>query len=232
MVVPASESASNDAEKTRLLDGLLAEYNFVTALIPMYRRIENQSITALGVTVGAVGSVFAALSGGESETAQSLTRGQLGIVMALLSWIFLIFLSVQITAMLRIRRANRYIVKYLYPRLAAVAPGLFEELRTDFRVGFETVPSLELIHPKESETTKIQRSIGQLLITSGATTLGLSIGGVVAGIGAVVLTVWNDNLGVADACVMVSAVTSGSLLLLLGRYGYRVSSGNERVRTA
>lgn len=226
----SEDSVTDDLAQTRLLNGLLAEYNFVTSLIPMYRRIEHQSITALGVTVGAVGSIFAALSGGKSEGMQSLSYRQLGVVMALLSWIFLIFLSVQITAMLRIRRANQYLVKYLYPKLGAVAPGLFEAIRPDFRVGFETVPSLELIHPET--TSRVRNATGKLLITSGATTLGLAIGGTVAGLGAVALSTYRGDVGVSEICVLISSGLSVLLLFMLGHYGFGVSSGNERVKNS
>ena len=108
-------SADRDAD--RALDALLAEYNFVASLIPFYRDIEMRALSALGLSVGAITTVFVALA--EQQGAQIAV---LSGILSFTTWLFVLFVTIEVTASLRIKRASSYISRYLYPKIIEVAP--------------------------------------------------------------------------------------------------------------
>lgn len=102
--------AAQRPEGATMLDVILAEFRFVSDLIPFYRRIE---MTALGSTVAITTGVMAAIAAleGADESLQDVET----ILLALVPWALVALMLIQIMAMTRIRRAANYINKQLRP---------------------------------------------------------------------------------------------------------------------
>lgn len=113
----------SDSDK---IHAVVAEYNFVSGLIPFYRRME---LTAAG-GVAIIGvALIAALAGLEGAAVRAMTvEGRMAVdraelvVLALAPWLFLPLTLLVVTAIVRIRRASLYIRSYL----AQCAPEIFQ----------------------------------------------------------------------------------------------------------
>ncbi|MCH7485108.1 MAG: hypothetical protein IIA90_08185, partial [Chloroflexi bacterium] len=88
----------------------MAEFNFVSALIPFYRRVEMTALIGTAVVIGAVVGAVASL-----EDATKPNREVEAILLSLAPWVTVLLLLVQIMALTRIRRAALYIKNVLRP---------------------------------------------------------------------------------------------------------------------
>ncbi|MEE8608914.1 MAG: hypothetical protein V3S55_15020 [Nitrospiraceae bacterium] len=89
---------------------MVAEYQFVSRLIPMYRRVEMTAVAGAGVAVAAIlGAIFAL------EAADKVDRVAQATLLGLAPWVFFLLVLIQITALVRINRASAYISQYLKP---------------------------------------------------------------------------------------------------------------------
>jgi hypothetical protein len=89
---------------------ILAEYQYVSQLIPLYRQLETFVLAGTGLVASAALAAFAALTSGQSPD-----RRTASIVLAAAAWGPALLLLVEITALTRITRASRYISRHLQP---------------------------------------------------------------------------------------------------------------------
>lgn len=89
---------------------MVAEYEFVSRLIPMYRRVEMTAVAGAGVAVAAILGAIGVL-----EAANEVDRVAQAVILGSAPWVFLLLVLIQITALVRINRASAYISEYLKP---------------------------------------------------------------------------------------------------------------------
>jgi len=203
----------------RALTALLAEYTFVSGLIPFYRGVEIRALTALGLTVGAIATIFATLA----EQRQASTAALAG-VLTLATWIFVLFVTIELNSSLRIKRASTYIHKFLYPQIHAIAP--------EAVLSWESTKSVELIGVPDSVRWSTARNrLRSSLVTSGPISIGIGLAGLLVGVMAVIVVIGTDRKswtpGIALICGVLASV-GGALSGFLGLYGYRLTHSVER----
>lgn len=210
---------SADGHTARALDALLAEYNFVSSLIPFYRDIEMRALSALGLSVGAITTVFVALA--EQQGAQIAV---LSGILSFTTWLFVLFVTIEVTASLRIKRASSYISRYLYPKIVEVAPLA--------NLAWETTRSLDLIGVERKGSYNGARNyLRRTLVTSGPLSLGIGVAGSVVGAVAIVVLLVSDRSSINPLFVWLYAAVAavgGGLALCLGIYGFRLTREVER----
>jgi len=89
---------------------LVAEFQFVSGLIPFYRRAE---LIVLGATGALVSVTVAALA--TLEAAEGSQRQAEGVLLVFGSWVPVMLLLIEVMALTRIARASRYICAHLHP---------------------------------------------------------------------------------------------------------------------
>jgi hypothetical protein len=100
----------DDPNAEAKLQLLIAEYNFVTGLIPFYRSVEMRALGGTGVVLSAVAGAFGAF-----ESAKDPSRPAEGILLAIAALVPALLLLVEVMALTRLRRASLYISKRLHP---------------------------------------------------------------------------------------------------------------------
>src|SRR4249919_601515 len=116
----------------RAIQVLVAEFQFVSGLIPFYRRAE---LIVLGATGALLSVMVAALA--TLEAADESQRQAEGILLTLGAWVPVLLLLIEVMALTRIMRASRYIYRCLHPLACNLGcPGLLE---------FERSPGAELL---------------------------------------------------------------------------------------
>ena len=94
---------------------VIAEYNFVSGLIPFYRRMELAAVGGAGVVVAALIGALGALEGAAvSGNRVAIDRTEV-FLLALAPWVFFLTTLMMTTALVRIRRASLYIQDSLSP---------------------------------------------------------------------------------------------------------------------
>lgn len=89
---------------------LVAEFEFVSQLIPFYRRFEITALAGTGLVVSAAVAAGASLISGENQD-----RVAAGLVLGIAAWGPALMLLVEVMALTRLRRASRYIAQELHP---------------------------------------------------------------------------------------------------------------------
>lgn len=116
----ADESTKDVWDKTKLV---AAEYNFVSGLIPFYRRMELTAVGGAGLVGTAIIGTLGAL---ESTSPEMMKRDSIErteeLILAAAPWLFLLTTFLVLTALVRIRRASVYIQSDLAP----LAPDVFQ----------------------------------------------------------------------------------------------------------
>jgi hypothetical protein len=130
---------------------LLSEYDFVSSLVPFYRRVEITVLGGAGLTISALLGLIAALEGGESPN-----RAVEADILALASWVPALLLVLELMALVRIARASAYIRSQLYP-LAVMVTGQESVLQWEFG------PTTDLLSADELRSRVWQRSVKWLV---------------------------------------------------------------------
>lgn len=198
---------------------LLAEYEFVSGLIPLYRGVEIRALSALGLSVGAIVSIFVALAEQPDADIAVLTG-----ILSFATWLFVLFATIEVTASLRIKRASTYIGTYLYPRLDELAP--------QASLKWESTRALDLIGVGDDARMKHARNrLRKTLVTSGPLSLGIGIAGFIVGVISIWVLLISDRTGFNPAVfwlyIGVGAL-GGALSGLLGIYGAWLTREVER----
>ena len=89
---------------------LVAEFAFVSQLIPFYRRLEITALAGTGLVISAAVAAGTSLISGEHPD-----RSAAGVVLGLAAWGPALMLLVEVMALTRLRRASRYIAQSLHP---------------------------------------------------------------------------------------------------------------------
>jgi hypothetical protein len=130
-------SESKDQLKLQVL---LAEYQYVSGLIPYYRSVETTVLSTMAVILAALAGFIGSLNSTSTGKAPIELEGN---IIALVPWLMLLFIAIEVTALLRILRASVYIKKKLYKKLNA--------LLGEKTMRFEKIPSLKLIGNRNAE---------------------------------------------------------------------------------
>lgn len=212
---------ASQQEADRALTALLAEYNFVSSLIPFYRGVEVRALSALGLSAGAIGTVFVALAEQQGANVAVLSG-----ILSVTTWLFVLFVTIEVTASLRIKRASTYISTFLYPQIRA--------LTSQANLAWESTPSLALIGLTEVRRLKDPRNqLRRTLVTSGPLSLGIGVAGGLVGCISLIVLLSSDRSALDPIFVWLYAVVAtfgGSLSLFLGVYGFRLTREVERER--
>jgi hypothetical protein len=123
-----------DDQRDATLALLVAEYQQVSQVIPLYRQLENFVLAGTGLVVSAAIAAFAALMSAEHPDATKAS-----LIFAAAAWGPALLLVVHITAITRVMRASQYISKHLQPIAHELAG------RTDV-LKFDEDPSAALIN--------------------------------------------------------------------------------------
>jgi hypothetical protein len=203
--LPAGPSGGGPEDRAVTI--LVAEYQYVSSLIPFYRNVEMLVLAGTGlVTSGAVAAV-AALTGGEHPD-PTVAAG----VLAAAAWGPTLLLVVEITALTRIARASRYIQTQLIP-LAQKLSGESQILQ------FECAPT-EVLTGEIAREHRLYRS----LVSTFASSLGVLLIPVLAAFALTIGAVLFNGTGV------IWGFGGLACLLAVGAmgYGYSFTSSHER----
>jgi hypothetical protein len=141
---------------------LLSEYQFVSSMVPFYRRVEMSVLAGAGLTISALLALIAALEGTESPN-----RAVEADILALATWVPALLLVLELMALLRIARASAYIRSQLYP-LAVLTTGEKSVLQWEFG------PTLDLLSSAELRSRFWQGSV-RWLISSAPVVVALMV---------------------------------------------------------
>jgi hypothetical protein len=187
----APPSKDDDVAEAKL-QLLVAEYNFVTGLIPFYRSVEMKALGGTGLVLTAVAAAFGAL-----EAAQHPSRPAEGILLAIAALVPALLLLVEVMALTRLRRASLYISKHLHPIAGELTGDDARVLR------WELEPTRILLEEsKEVSTARFARIAGP-----GATKAFVSSAPIVALIA--LTTILLADMGYAINPVATTAVIGG-----------------------
>jgi hypothetical protein len=167
---------------------LVAEFEFVSQLIPFYRRFEITALAGTGLVISAAVAAGASLISGENPD-----REAAGVVLGIAAWGPTLMLLVEIMALTRLRRASRYIARTLHP--------LAQELtqRTDI-LCWELAPTDALFEARtegrfwrsslntavSSEPLILAMALSSVGVTVGSALVEPTVAGVSSGCAAVV----------------------------------------------
>ena len=215
--------AAKDERAQLKLDAILAEYNYVSGLIPYYRSVESGVLSMMSVLMAALIGFIATVN---AQQGAKLDFASQGAVVALSSWLVMLLAAIEVTALLRIMRASAYLREHLYPRLVA--------LTGEASMGFETVDSLDLLTDKELAGTKAGLRSDWFrgrFVTSAPIVLGMGVLAFtlpVVGIGISVFGPFNA----AELLWMIPSLVGGLAGLAVGIAGFRLSGRVERSQTS
>jgi hypothetical protein len=106
---------SEDRRNQATAEFLLAEYHFLSGLIPFYRQVEMTALAGTGLVLSGVVAALAAL-----EAADRPNRAAEGVLLAVGAWAPTLLLLVENVALTRLRRASLYIAEDLHPLAVAL----------------------------------------------------------------------------------------------------------------
>lgn len=151
---------------------LLAEYGFVSGLIPFYRRVE---ILALGGTGATIAALLAFVGG--LEAAEDPNRRLQATLLSLAALVPLVLLLLELMALTRIMRASAYIRTDLYP-LAKELTGREQILRWEFSPTRTLIESLPGFRRRASATfAKFFASSAPIVTAIMSAAVGLPVAG-------------------------------------------------------
>lgn len=164
---------------------MLAEFQFLSGLIPFYRRVELTVLAGTGLVISAVVAALAALEAAEDPQASAE-----GILLAAGAWAPAFLLLVENMALTRLRRVSLYIAQDLHP-LAKCLTGRGEVLRWERGPARRLMESVELyeqgrtgprrgllsLFVRERPVAMFASSI-PLLVTIAVTSLVFAVAGV------------------------------------------------------
>ncbi len=159
----------------RAVQILVAEYEFVSSLIPFYRRAELVALAATGALLSVVVAALATF-----EAADEPQRHAEGILLAFGAWVPVLLLLVEAMALTRLMRASRYILNCLNPIACDLGrPGL---------LGFERSPGAQLLAGMRAR--RAHRGVRErfaifffsstpVIMAMAAASIGLALGGII-----------------------------------------------------
>jgi uncharacterized membrane protein YidH (DUF202 family) len=204
----------DDSEiRTARLSVVIAEYEYVTGLIPMYREMESRALAMVGLLFGGLATLVAAM-----QQAQFDVEVQ-GMLVATSSWILLVVGAVEITSILRIMRASNYLKNILYPAVEAITGN--QTLK------FETAKFDELF---VEFPNRFEYRLRKNLITSGPISFGIGLAGLVVSFLGVFGLAGVRSFADLELWAIFS-IFGGFLGLLIGIYGYWLSTRAERTKS-
>ena len=198
------------------VQALLAEYQYVSGLIPYYRSVETGVLSTMAVILAALAGLIGTLN-----TIKDAPDMQVqGIIVANTSWLVLLFTAIEVTASLRIMRASTYLKEELYPRLHKVVGSEI--------MGFENKPSLELIRNRKAQGrhSLVSDWLRAKLVTSAPILLGMGLLAVTLPL--VGLAMSGFSLSFVNCIAFSLGGLGGVLGLLVGLMGYRLTPAVER----
>lgn len=198
------------------LQAVLAEYEFVSGLIPFYRSVETGVLSIMSVVLAALAGFIGTVN---SQGGTAIDLHVQAAVVALSSWLMVLFTAIEVTALLRIKRASAYLSEHLYPRL--------DNLVGKGSMSFEVVKSLDLIRNKNAKGLhkKISNWARSRFVTSAPIVLGMGILSAVLPLVALILL---RSLEASDLYWLVPGFAGGLAGLATGLVGYRLTPGLER----
>jgi hypothetical protein len=202
----------SDSKDHLKLQALLAEYQFVSGLIPYYRSVETTVLSTMAVILAALAGFIGTLnSTGDGKAPVELE----GNIISLAPWLMLLFIAIEVTALLRILRASMYIKKKLYKKLNVL---LGEKV-----MQFEKVPSLKLIGNKNASGLHKKMSDFQRKSLIGSNTILWGMGSIAVAL-AILGNVVSGTLNYFHAGGYAAALTS----VIVMTTGLRLAKSVER----
>lgn len=201
---------SSEAED-RAVQVLVAEFQFVSGLIPFYRRAE---LVVLGATGALLSVMVAALA--TLEAADEGQRQAEGLLLALGAWVPVLLLLVEVMALARITRASRYIERVLRPRACALGQAKLLE--------FERSPSAELLPETSGWLARVRRTFTIAVFSSASLILVVAIASTALAVAGMIRD-WSS----LTLCFGAPAVLSA---LGLGAYGISFTWTHEARKSA
>jgi hypothetical protein len=111
VVAEGEEPAAGAKDRDQgALDLVVAEFQFVSGLIPFYRGVETTALGGTGLIVSGVVAALAAL-----ESADTPKAAAEGILLSAGAWAPVVLLLIEIMALTRVVRASAYIADHLHP---------------------------------------------------------------------------------------------------------------------
>jgi hypothetical protein len=170
---------------------LIAEYQYVSGLIPFYRRAELIALTATGALLSVIVAALATL-----EAADEVQRQAEGILLVFGAWVPVLLLLVEAMALTRLMRASRYILDCLNPIACELGqPGLLEferspgaQLMAGMKARKASAKSMKAGSDGESDTDHhgvrerfaiFFFSSTPVVMAMAAASIGLALGGIV-----------------------------------------------------
>jgi hypothetical protein len=206
-------------EKSQLqLQAILAEYSYVSGLIPYYRSVEAGVLSMVSVLMAALIGFVATVN---AQT-KALDYSAQGAVLALSAWLVVLLVAIEVTALLRISRASNYLKDHVYPRLEVVTG--------DVTTGFESAKSLELIGNKKLIGTKAGLRSDWFrgrFVTSAPIVLGLGILSIILPVLGIGISFFGELSPITPIWMTIGLI-GGIAGLLVGIAGFRLSGGVER----
>ena len=212
--------AEKDDRKDLQLQAVLAEYQFVSGLIPHYRSVETSVLSIMAVVLAALAGFIGTVN---SQQGAVLDYSTQGAVISLTSWLMVLFTAIEVTALLRIMRASVYLKTHLYERLAVITGSK--------TMGFEEVKSLELIRNEKAKGRHASISDWSrgYLVTSAPIVLGMGLLSIALPIAGLLVPVLAKHaLGAQDAVWVSVGFLGGLVGLAVGYAGFRLTPGVER----
>ncbi len=213
--------ASKDERAQLKLAAILAEYNYVSGLIPYYRSVESGVLSMMSVLMAALIGFIATVN---AQQGAKLDFASQGAVVALSSWLVMLLAAIEVTALLRIMRASAYLSEHLYPRLVA--------LTGEASLGFETVKSLDLIGDKDLVGTKAGLRSDWFrgrFVTSAPIILGMGVLALALPVVGIGISVFGP-FEMRELFWMIPGLLGGLAGLSVGIAGFRLSGRVERTK--
>jgi hypothetical protein len=210
-VLERDNSSVSDEDRSPVAELLIAEYQYVSGLIPYYRNVEMLVLAGTGIVATAALAASAALMSGENPRPSVAA-----IVLAAAAWGPALLLMVEATALVRIRRASLFISEALHPIAKDVTrrKDLLTFEHDPARFLRDDLAQRGLSGRQRARIDLVGASVGIVAIPP-VTTLGLAAGGVLI----------DDS----TAAWLVGAGALGCALVL-GWYSFRVTHPHEKRR--
>jgi hypothetical protein len=209
-----------NGDKELRLQAVIAEYQYVSGLIPYYRSVETNVLSIMAVVLAALAGFVGTVN---AQQGAVLDYSVQGAVISLSSWLMVLFTAIEVTALLRIKRASVYLKKYLYTRL--------DEIVGAKSMGFEEVRSLDLI--KNEYATGAHARVSDWargrFVTSAPIVIGMGILSMALPVIGIFVPIFaNQGIEVSDAPWLALGLLGGSFGLAIGVVGFRLTGALER----
>jgi hypothetical protein len=185
---------------------LIAEYQFVSGLIPFYRRVEMAALAGTGLTLSAVAAALTALQ----ATAKPSHSAE-AVLLACAAWVPAFLLLIESVALARLSRASAYIEVVLQP----IA---FDLTGNPKLLAFEHHPSGPILD--RTDRNGRRRGVMQFIMTSTPLILAMCFPSLVLGIGGIARDPRPLIVGIGGvACFFAVGV---------GRYAWWITHSHEQ----